>query len=84
MNSESTHVLKFMNNGKTFPSLGGMSYHYTKQLQLLLVHWEGKKYQISCDLQKFDLSENNASNIRNDMKSQIKNKMTGSISYWNY
>ena len=82
VNSKPTH---FLNNGKVFPSLDDMtcSYQYSNQLQLLQGHWQAKRYWISRDLQKPDLSENNYNNTRNNMKSHIKNKKNRSISLWN-
>ena len=82
VNSKPTH---FLNNGKIFPSLDDMtcSYQYPNQLQLLQGHWQAKRYWISRDLQKPDLSENNYNNTRNNMKSHIKNKKNRSISLWN-
>ena len=78
MNSEPT---QFLNNGKVFPSLADMtcSYQCPDQLLLLSRHWQARRYWISWDLPKPNLLENNPNNIRNNMKSQIKNR-NGSIS----
>ena len=48
MNSEPTHFLTFINNGKAFSSLDGMacSYQCSDQFQFLPGHWPAKRYWI--------------------------------------
>ena len=52
-------IMKFMNNGKAFPSLDGMtcSNLWHDQPQFLPGHWQAKKYWISWDLQTPNLLE---------------------------
>ena len=86
VNSEPTHFLIFMNNGKTLHRFDGMlcSYQGPDQLQLLSGHWQTERHWISWDLKKPNLLKNNPNNTRNNMKSQIKNKKNNSISLWHY
>ena len=87
VNSEPTWhswIMIFMNvNGKgIFPGLDGMASSYSchDQLQFLPGHWQAKRYRISWNIQKPNLLENNLSNSRDNMKSQIKNKKNRSRS----
>ena len=81
VNTEPTHFLTLMNNGKAFSSLDGMacSYQCSEQFQFLLGHWQVKRYWISWDLKKPNLFNNNLNNTRNNMKSRIQNKKNGGI-----
>ena len=74
--SEATHFLTFMNNGKTFPSIDGMSYpsQCPDQLKFLLAQWRAERYWICWDLQTFNLLQRNPNSTRNNMKFKIKNK----------
>ena len=58
------------------------SYQCPERLHLLPGHWP-KRSWISSDLQKQNLFANNPSNIKNNTKSQIKNK-NQSLNLWNY
>ena len=80
------HFLIFVNNGKAFPSLDGMTcgYQCPDQLELLPGHWKVKRYWISYNLENPNLLENNLYNTRNNMKSQIKSKKNGSTSLRDY
>ena len=81
VNSEPTHFLTFMNNGKAFSSLDGMacSYQCSDQFQFLPGLWQAKRYWISWDPKKPNLFKNNLNNTRNNLKSQIQNKKNGGI-----
>ena len=72
VNTEPTHFLTFMNNGKTFSSLDGMECSYQW-------HCQAKRHWISRGFQKPSLLEHKLK-TRNNMKSQIKNKKNGSTS----
>ena len=75
VNNEPAHFLTFMKNGVAFPSLGWhAAYQCPDQFQLLPGHWPAKRSWISWDFRKPDTLENNPSNTRNNMKSQIKKK----------
>ena len=69
-NSESTHFLTLINNGKAFSSLDGMScsYQSSDQFQFLTGLWQAKKYWVSWDLKKPNLFRNNLNNTRINMK----------------
>ena len=86
MNSEPTHFLTFINNGKAFPSIYGItcSYQCLEQFQLLPGHWQEKRYWIPGDNQTPNLLDNYPNSIRNKMKFQIKTKKNRSKSFWNY
>ena len=89
VNSEPTWrslITIFMSNSKTFPSLDCMACGYPcyNLLQFLPGHWQAKSYWLYGDFQKPNLLENNTNNIRNNMKSQFKNKKNKSINLWNY
>ena len=81
VNTEPTHFLTLMNNGKAFSSLDGMacSYQCSEQFQFLLGHWQVKRYWIPWDLKKPNLFNNNLNNTRNNTKSRIQNKKNGGI-----
>ena len=81
VNSEPTHFLTLMNNGKAFSSLDGMacSYQCSDQFQFLPGLWQAKRYWISWDPKKPNLFKNNLNNTRNNLKSQIQNKKNGGI-----
>ena len=66
---------------KTFSSLDGMacSYKCSDQFQFLPGLWQAKRCWISWDLKKPNLLKNNLNNIRNNVKSQIRNKKNGGI-----
>ena len=76
VNTEPTHFLTHMNNGKTFSSLNGMacSYQCYDQFQFLPGSWQAKRYWISWDLKRPILFKNNLNDTTNNMKSQIHNK----------
>ena len=67
VNTEPTHFLTPMNNGKTFSSLDGMacSYQCSEQFQFLPGHWQAKKYWVSWDLKTPNLFKNNLNNNNN-------------------
>ena len=71
VNSEPTHFLTFMNNGKVFPSLGIMQLPMPWPAPASNWPLASQKYWIPWDLQKPDLLENNPIKIRSNMKSQI-------------
>ena len=78
---EPTHFLTLMNNGKAFSSLDCMtcSYQSPDQFQFLPRHRQAKRYWIFWYLKKPDLFKNNLNNTRNNMKSQIQNKIGGIV-----
>ena len=79
LNSELTHFVTFMNNGRAVSRLDGMAciYQCFDQFQLLPGRWQAKRCWISWDFEKPNLSEHNPNNTRNNMKSQIQNKRNG-------
>ena len=81
VNTEPTHFLTHMNNGKTFSSLNGMacSYQCYDQFQFLPGPWQAKRYWISWDLKKPILFRNKHNNTGNNVKSQIQSKKNGGI-----
>ena len=66
---------------KTFSSLDGMtcSYQCSDQFQFLPGLWQAKRCWISWDPKKPNLLKNDLINIRNNVKSQIRNKNNGGI-----
>ena len=73
LNSEPTHFLTFMNNGKAFFSLDDttFNYHCSDQFQLLPGHWQAKRHWIIWDLQKPNLLKNTPDNTKRQ-KEQCK------------
>ena len=81
VNSEPTHFLTLMNNGKAFSSLDGMacSYQCSDQFQFLPGLCQATRYWISWDLKKPNLLKNNLNNTRNNVKTQIQNNVKSQI-----
>ena len=81
VNSEPTHFLTLMNNGKAFSSLDGMACSYQCLTSFSFYQDTDKpRYWISWDLKNpANLFKNNLNNTRNNMKSQIQNKKNGGI-----
>ena len=79
-------IMTFMNNGKTLPRLDGMACSYLRHdhLYFFIRTLAALRCFIFWDLQKFNLLENSLNNSRNNLKFQIKNKKSRSISLWNY
>ena len=79
-------MMTSINKGKAFPSLDGMTGNYPRhdQFQFLPGHWKIQNVLDFLRPTKTNLSGNNSKSSRNNMKSQIKNKKSRSISLWNY